>query len=182
MKSNRVEIVTRLLSGLVLIPAFLQPLASSQTAPPPESQSSPSQQQAVDKARSAEAPFILKMTAREVVVEVVAIDRHNHPVRDLKESDFQIFEAAIHSQRTPRNLSAFHLIDPASPESRIDAPSAGFRVASGGCATGKTFHYELAYQPSPDGLTSGYHEILVTTSRPHVSFVASPLLRRQMRL
>ncbi len=31
-----------------------------------------------------------------------------------------------------------------------------------------TFHYELAYQPSPDGWTSGYHEVLVTTSRPHV--------------
>ena len=171
MKANRVEIVTRLLSGLALIPAFLQPLACSQTAPSPESQSSPSQQQAGGKARPAEAPFILKMTAREVVVEVVAIDQHNHPVRDLKESDFQIFEAAMHSQRTPRNLSAFHLIDPASPESRIDAPSAGFRVASGGCATGKTFHYELAYQPSPDGWTSGYHEILVTTSRPHVTLL-----------
>jgi hypothetical protein len=106
-----------------------------------------------------------------VVVEVVAIDRHNHPVRDLKEGDFQIFEAAMHSQRTPRNLSAFHLIDPASPARRIDAPSAGFRIASGGCATGKTFHYELAYQPGPDGWTSGYHEILVTTSRPHVTLL-----------
>ena len=171
MKANRVQIMTRLLSGLALIPAFLGPQVWSQTAPSPESQSSPGQQQAGAKARSAEAPFILKMTAREVVVEVVAFDRHNHPVRDLKESDFQIFEAAMHSQRTPRNLSAFHLIDPASPESRIDPPSAGFRVASGGCATGKTFHYELAYQPSPDGWTSGYHEILVTTSRPHVTLL-----------
>jgi hypothetical protein len=113
---------------------------------------------------------------------VVAIDRHNRPVRDLKESDFQIFEAAMHSQRTPRDLSAFHLIDPASPARRIDAPSAGFRVAPGGCATGETFHYELAYQPSPDGWTSGYHEILVTTSRPpRYPFVPSPLLHRQDR-
>jgi hypothetical protein len=171
MKANRVEIVTRLLSGLALIPIFWWPLACSQTAPSPESPSSSSQQRAGGNARPAEAPFILKMNAREVVVEVVAIDQHNHPVRDLKEGDFQIFEVAKHSQRTPRDLSAFHLIDPASPESRIDAPSAGFRVASGGCAIGKTFHYELAYQPSPDGLTSGYHEILLTTSRPHVTLL-----------
>jgi hypothetical protein len=142
-RCNRVEIVTRLLLALALILVFWQPQACAQTAPSPENQFSPSQQQAVDKARPAEAPFILKMTACEVVVEVVAIDRHNHPVRNLKESDFQIFEVAKHSQRTPRNLSAFHLIDPVSPESRIDAPSTGFRVASGGCATGESFHYEL---------------------------------------
>lgn len=111
MNANRVEILTRLISGLALIPVFWQPQACSQTAPSPESQSSPSPQHAVDKERPTEAPFILKVTAREVVVEVVVIDQHKHPVRDLKESDFQIFEAALHSQRTPRNLSAFHLID-----------------------------------------------------------------------
>jgi len=31
-----------------------------------------------------------------------------------------------------------------------------------------TLHYELAYQPSPEGSTGGYHEILVATTRPHV--------------
>ncbi len=64
MKANQVEIVTRLLSGLALIPIFWQPQVCSQTAPSPESQSSPSQQQTVDKARPAETPFLLKMNAR----------------------------------------------------------------------------------------------------------------------
>ena len=106
------------------------------------------------------------MTTREVVVEVVATDRHKHPVSDMRESDFQIFEVKKWSQKTPQNISAFHVIDPALARSHLDAPSAGFRLTSGGgCAVSTTFHYQLAFNASPD---SGYHEILVTTSRPHV--------------
>ena len=60
MKANRVESLTRLLTGLVLIATFWRRQAGSQTAPSPDSQSSKGQRQALDKARPAEAPFILK--------------------------------------------------------------------------------------------------------------------------
>jgi hypothetical protein len=169
MKAMRAELACRLLSGMALLAAFWQPKVFAQTAPLPATPSSQNEQQIGVTARPIERPFILKVTTREVVIEVVAIDRHNHPVSDLKQSDFQISEVGEHSQKTLRKVSAFHLIDPASPGSRADAPTAGFRVTStGGCATATTFHYELAYQPGPEGWTSGYHEILVTTSRPHV--------------
>ncbi|MGO8932646.1 MAG: PA14 domain-containing protein, partial [Terracidiphilus sp.] len=106
---------------------------------------------------------------REVVVEVVATDEHNRPVSDLTETDFQIFEVANHSPKSPRSISAFHVVDPSLAGDHVEAASGGFRVTSGGgCAMSATLHYELAYQPSSDGSTSGYHEILVATTRPHV--------------
>jgi len=143
--------------------------ASGQAAPSPETQRSSSEKPADVKAGSAETPYIFRLTTREVVVEVVATDEHNHPVTDLKETDFQIFEVAKHSPNSPRNIAAFHVIDPALAGAHVDAASGGFRVTSGGgCAMSATLHYELAYQPSPEGSTGGYHEILVATTRPHV--------------
>jgi len=159
----------RLLSFLALILASWQLGAFGQTAPAPEIQRSRNEQPADVKASSAPTPYIFRSSTREVVVEVVATDEHHHPVGDLRESDFQIFEVAEHSPKSPRSVSAFHVIDPAVAGDRLDAPSSGFRVTSGGgCAIRTTFHYELAYQPSPEGWTSGYHEVFVSTSRPHV--------------
>jgi hypothetical protein len=166
MKATWVEFAKRLLSAAALLSALWQSQVFSQT--PPLSANQVEQQPGVT-ARPTETPFILKVTAREVVVEVVAIDRHNHPVSDLKQNDFRIFEVGKDSQKTLLNISAFHLIDPTSPAGRADPLTAGFRVtSSGGCAAATTFHYELAYRPSADGWTSGYHEILITTTRLHV--------------
>jgi hypothetical protein len=117
-------------------------------------------------------PFILRVTAHEVVVEVVATDRHNRPVNNLQEGDFQVFETGKRSRKTLRSISAFHVIDPSLPNSPVTEPSGGFRVSSvESCAIGRQSHYEIAYQPSPDGWTGGYHEILVTTSRPKTELV-----------
>jgi hypothetical protein len=115
----------------------------------------------------ADTPYVLKMTTREVVVDVVARDRHNHPVNDLKEDELQVMEVGKHSQKLPKSILAFHVIDPAKANERAEQPSAGFRLtSSGGCAVSTTMHYELVYPASSE---SGYHEILVTTSRPHVT-------------
>ena len=109
----------------------------------------------------------LRVTTREVVVEVVATDRHNHPVSSLREDDFQIFELSGHSRKSLRNISAFRVIDPALANHDSELPSGGFqRTLEGGCAEKMNLHYELAYHPSADGWKSGYHEILVTTNRP----------------
>ena len=117
--------------------------------------------------RQVDTPYVLKMTTREVVVEVVARDRHNHPVNDLKQDELQVMEIGKHSQKLPKTILAFHVINPATATERAEQPSAGFRLTSGGgCAVSTTMHYELVYQASSE---SGYHEILVTTSRSHVT-------------
>jgi hypothetical protein len=117
--------------------------------------------------KEADAPYVLKITTREVVVEVVARDRHNHPVNDLKQDELQVMEVGKHAQKLPKRILAFHVIDPAIAREREEQPSAGFRLTSGGgCAVSMTSHYELVYPASGE---SGYHEILVTTTRPHVT-------------
>ncbi|MGA2538486.1 MAG: PA14 domain-containing protein [Terracidiphilus sp.] len=163
------RIPSRLLADLILVLAL--PLrAISQTAPPAPNQPSLSEQPTEAKASSTATPYILRLTTHEVVVELVAKDSHNHPISDLEASELQVFEVTKHAPKSPRSISAFHVINPAEAKNDLSAASSGFQVRQGGgCATSTTFHYEIAYQPSPDGWTSGYHDVLITTSRPHVT-------------
>jgi PA14 domain len=116
----------------------------------------------------AREPFTLRVTSREVVVEVVARDKDGHPLGDLKESDFQIFEVGGQPKKLLKKISAFRIVDPAVDGSGTDASSGGFHITlGGGCAIKTTFHYQLAFQPSSAGWKSGYHEVLVVTSREH---------------
>jgi len=110
--------------------------------------------------------YTLRVTSREVIVEVSVLDRNHRPVSDLTADDFQIVELPT---RLPRKLSSFHIGDP-DLEAYHPQPSGGFRVTlGGGCSMSTTFHYQLAYQPSPEGWTPGYHDILITTARPNVT-------------
>jgi hypothetical protein len=119
---------------------------------------------------STEAPYTLRVTTREVIIEVVARERDNHPVTDLKETDLQIFEIPRHSQKLLRKITSFHTVDPSEEETQPAASSGGFQIKlGGGCAISTTFHYQLAFQPSSEGWKSGYHEVLVTTTRSHVT-------------
>jgi len=170
MHAIRCKITSRLLLGLILVPAFSPFRALTQSAPPASNRPSLREHPAEAKASSTETPYILKLTTHEVVIELVARDSRNHPVSDLTASELQVFEFAKHAPKLPRSLSAFHIIDPAATDIEPSASSSGFQVRQGGgCAASTTFHYELAYQPSPDGWTSGYHEVLVTTTRPHIT-------------
>ena len=126
------------------------------------------------KEDAAETPVILRITVREIVVSVVAIDRHNQPISDMKESEFQVFEVGNWPRKSRLTISAFHVIDPpmTMPKLSSDAGAKGFRVRSDeGCAFSWRTHYEIAFHPNPRGWTGGYHEILVTTSRPHVKLL-----------
>ncbi|HEY0757676.1 MAG TPA: PA14 domain-containing protein [Acidisarcina sp.] len=112
-------------------------------------------------------PFTIRVTTREVLVDVVATDSHGHAINDLTASDFRIFEVGDHSHKSPRMISAFRIIDPAEPLS--DAPSSGLRVTlGGGCAASTMLHYQIAYHPSSDAWKSGFHEVRLTTSRRDV--------------
>jgi hypothetical protein len=127
-----------------------------------------------EKGDAVETPVILRITVREIVVSVVAIDRHNQPISDMKESEFQVFEVGNWPRKSRLTISAFHVIDPpmTMPKLSRDAGAQGFRVRSDeGCAFSWRTHYEIAFHPNPRGWTGGYHEILVTTSRPHVKLL-----------
>jgi hypothetical protein len=114
--------------------------------------------------------YTLRVTAREVVIDVAALDHSRRPVTDLKPEEFQVFELFPHAPRQPMKISAFHIGDPALEPYHPGAPSGGFRInLGGGCAMSTTFHYQIAYQPGPEGWTSGYHDILITTTRPKVT-------------
>jgi hypothetical protein len=117
-------------------------------------------------------PYVLRVTTREVVLDVIATDSHDRPVRDLAANELMIYELPKGSKKLLRKISGFRMIDPSNEkDARSDAmPSAGFHVTvGGGCAITTTFHYQLAFQPTSTGFTSGYHEVLVTTTRHHIS-------------
>ncbi len=124
------------------------------------------------KENTNDVPFILRATVREIVVGIVATDSRNHPISNMQESEFQIFEAGNWPLKSPRTISSFDVVDPAVPKPSSDAGARGFRVSAGeSCAIDRHSHYEIAFHPLPGDWTGGYHEILVTTSRPHVKLL-----------
>ena len=132
-------------------------------------QTGPEPQHTLEKP-SPEAPYTLRVTTREVVIELAARNRENQPVTDLKETDLEIFEIPKHSQKLLRKITSFHIVDPSVEEAHPDTLSGGFQIKlGGGCAIATTFHYRLAFQPSSEGWKSGYHEIVVATTRQHVT-------------
>jgi hypothetical protein len=158
----------RAAAALILISFQLPALGQSERSGENEAAQAP----ASEKGNINEVPFILRTTVREIVVDVMAMDSHNHPLSDMQESEFQIFEAGNWPLKSPRTISAFHVIDPAIPKPHSDAGARGFRVSSGeSCAVGRHSHYEIAFHPGRGDWTGGYHEILVTTSRPHVKLL-----------
>jgi hypothetical protein len=160
----------RLLKLLMFAILAIDPVGHCQSTQklPPVSATTLDGQDAI-KRGSASEPFTLNVTAREVVVEVVATDKHGRPVIDLKRDDFEIFELRAHSRKVSQRISALRTVDPADGGSDFTASSTTNWVTLGrSCAMQTTPYYVLAYHPGAEGWTSGYHEILVTTNREHV--------------
>src|SRR5690242_13673476 len=156
---RRISLVCAAVGLLLALGVFCDPVAFAQQ----ESQSPGTS--AGTPATFQTPELTLRVTTREVVVEVVATDKNNHPVSGLRQDDFQIFETSGHSRKSPRDIAAFRVIDPALANHESELPSAGFqRALEGGCAEKMNLHYELASHPGPDGWKSGYHEVLVTTN------------------
>ncbi len=114
-----------------------------------------------------DVPMILRISAREVVLDVVARDKHNNSVNDLAESEFEVAETGKHGDKNPRRILSLRMIDPRRDASHAGAADSGFRISSGAiCALNATVHYEIAIQASPE---PGYHQVLVRTTRPQVA-------------
>jgi hypothetical protein len=117
--------------------------------------------------------YILRMTTREVLVEVVARDHDNHPVNDLHEGDFELFEGDRKDKASVRRISGFRVIDPDSHDDTARFHEGVVVLPLGGrCEIRSTVHYELAFHPTQ--WTSGIHTIRVTTTRKHITLSYRP--------
>ena len=111
--------------------------------------------------------MVLKIQTNEVVLDVVARDRHNNVVSDLKQEEFEVFEVGKHAGKAPHRILSMRTIDPHRDESRAGRAESGFKISTGAiCALSVMTHYELAVPASPE---PGYHQVLVRTSRKDVT-------------
>lgn len=112
-----------------------------------------------------ESGTVLRIESREAVIDVVARDRRNLPIRDLVASEFEVYETAKHSRKILRPILYLRAIEPEKRD-REEHSGGGFHVSSGAvCALDATAHYQIAIQASPE---AGFHTVLVKTTRPHV--------------
>lgn len=112
--------------------------------------------------------YTLHVTTREVVVEIVARDHRNHPINDLTQSEFEIFESKHKSNDGPKKISGFRVVDPLLESAPHDNFSKSVVLPLGGrCEIRSTVHYEIAFHPA--NWKTGYHSIVVTTTRRHVT-------------
>jgi len=110
--------------------------------------------------------MVLHVETREALLDVVARDRHNMPVSDLAANEFSVYEIPEHGSRIDRRILSIRTIDPERNNQEEDATS-GFHVTSGAvCALDSAVHYQIAI---PASSQPGYHNVLVKTTRPHVS-------------
>jgi hypothetical protein len=120
----------------------------------------------------------LRVTTREVLVDLIVLDRHNQPVLDLKPDDLQVSESAEsekkekHKKRekraiasaAPEAITSLSIVDPNKAPSAAEEPRTGFRIMAS-CLERSTPHYLLAFHPGPDGWNSGHHRIAIATNR-----------------
>jgi hypothetical protein len=123
----------------------------------------------------------LRVTTREVLIDLIALDRRNRAVLDLKPTELQV-SASLEPQPDERNkkrrkaspapaslesITSLSIFDPNNSSTATkDAPT-GFRILSS-CLDRSTVHYLLAFHPGSEGLTSGFHRIVVSTSRRNI--------------
>jgi hypothetical protein len=85
--------------------------------------------QAPPPADAADVPLVLHISAREVVIEVIARDQHRNAVTDLKEDEFQVLDAGKHAGKAPRQILSMRVIDPHRDANRVGAGDSGFRIS-----------------------------------------------------
>jgi len=55
--------------------------------------------------------MILRVTTREVVLDVIARDKNHRPVGDLAENEFQVFDVGKHADKNPKHILSMRIID-----------------------------------------------------------------------
>ena len=169
----RMRICLLVLAGVIL---FVPP--PSLVADPRTGQTSSNENTASHDAQNDSELTTLRVTTREVLVDLVALDRHNQPVLDLKPAELQV--SASEEQRTKKKrkrrwqispatgsfepITSLSIFDPNSPSTSAKDARTGFRIMAS-CLERSTVHYLLTFHPGPEGWTSGLHRIAIT-ARP----------------
>ena len=144
---------------------WLTPLALPHAG---QSQITVPEAQSAEQGSAGQSLTVLKITTREVVVDLVAADRHDQSVADLQASDLSVFETGSGRQRTEQRITSVRYVAPLSGGTKEVAPG-GLHVRLGsGCAEKTTGHYEITFHVSSGEIREGEHTLQVTTLRPGI--------------
>lgn len=111
-----------------------------------------------------EIPYTLHVSAREVVVDIIAIDARNRPILDLGNGDLEVFDQVGRASNKPESILSLRIVDPSIPSTTNASPQTGFRISgTNSCLLQSIVHYQLAY--SIQGSQIGSHTVLVRTKR-----------------
>jgi hypothetical protein len=145
--------------------------------------------------RSVQAPngdygtTILRVTTREVLIDVIAIDSRGQLAVDLGPADLQVSETSdpvdLGSEEKHRKvktmtraehepITSLRLVDPNAPQVSGDIARGGLQIWAR-CLDRATQHYQLAFRPGPDGWRSGNHKVAIKTTRHGVKLFYRPL-------
>lgn len=123
-------------------------------------------QQGVVVPEPEQTPYTIHVTKREVLVDVIALDSHDRPLLDLAPSDLNVFDKVDQSRGVPKAVSNLRIVEPSSTSAPPDLPQTDFLgLVHGSCMLTYTAHYQLAYDPGPDGLVPGIHSIQIQSKR-----------------
>lgn len=111
------------------------------------------------------APYTFRVTTREVVIDLVALNAHDRPVFDLSPADLRVSERKTSGKEKSETISSLRFVQAAPAFSATEQSQPGFHVGGDSCLDHTFAHYELAYHPGPAGWTSGYHEVRIATRR-----------------
>ena len=128
-------------------------------------------------------PATLRVTTREVLVDLIALDRHNQAVLDLKLDELQVSESIEREPEKKKKhkklwresaaptlagsagpITSLSVFDPNNPTASQHEFPTGFRILAS-CLERSSVHYLLAFHPGPSGWTRGNHHIAITTTR-----------------
>lgn len=109
--------------------------------------------------------LVLRVDTREVILDVLALDSRDHPVLDLDAADLAVSELVGHKKKVARDITSLRLVDPAAEER---SQNTAFIVRPISCRVRMTPHYVLAYRPSEENWSSGFHQVVIEARRKGV--------------
>ena len=132
--------------------------AGSQTVPPPPAP--------VLEQPEVEVPsFSFRVVTRLVVLQIVAKDREDNPVRDLTAEELHVAERIGRSGELSQKISSFRFVDSPDSQTRVQAEGIVLDAPLHTAFCGSSGVYELSYYLSSKSRSQGRHRIFVASSR-----------------
>jgi hypothetical protein len=168
------------LLALVVLSGIGQECGSQSPAAPDQGSSAGSRASQDDS-----GTLTFRITAREVLVDVIAFHGRDQPVLDLTPANLQVSETSLpldpdstdkhkrlKASTSPEyeTITSLNVVDPNAHQPSGDDTQGGIQIAAS-CLERSTQHYRLAFRPGPDGWRSGYHTIAISTTRAGVKLL-----------